>query len=147
MITMLPESRRLPYPITWEEQDDLFPRLPVHLQRMVLFAVNTGLRDSNVCGLQWNWEVAVPEVHRSVFVIPREAFKSRRPHVVILNDAAWSIIETQRGLHSVWVFPLRGRPFKTMNNNGWQTARRNAGLNQVRVHDLRHYAESRLMPS
>ena len=52
MITMLPESPRQPYPITWEEQDRLFPMLPVHLQPMVLFAVNTGLRDSNVCGLQ-----------------------------------------------------------------------------------------------
>jgi len=144
MITMLPESRRQPYPITWEEQDALFPRLPEHLQRMVLFAVNTGLRDSNVCGLQWNWEVSVPEVHRSVFVIPRDAFKSRRAHVVILNDAAWSIVQSQRGLHSVWVFPFRGRPIKTMNNNGWQTARREAGLNQVRVHDLRHTFACRL---
>jgi hypothetical protein len=34
---MLPESGRQPYPITWEEQDRLFPRLPAHLQRMVLF--------------------------------------------------------------------------------------------------------------
>jgi hypothetical protein len=38
LITMLPESRRLPYPITWEEQDRRFPRLPAHLQRMALFA-------------------------------------------------------------------------------------------------------------
>lgn len=29
LITMLPESRRPPYPITWEEQDRLFPRLPL----------------------------------------------------------------------------------------------------------------------
>jgi hypothetical protein len=43
LITMLPESRRAPYPITWDEQDRLFPRLPAHLQRMALFAVNTGL--------------------------------------------------------------------------------------------------------
>jgi len=43
-ITMLPESRRSPYPITWEEQDRLFQRLPKHLATMVLFAVNTGLR-------------------------------------------------------------------------------------------------------
>jgi integrase len=59
-ITMLPENPR-PYPITWQEQDALFRRLPAHLARMALFAVNTGLRDSNVCGLQWQWEVAVPE--------------------------------------------------------------------------------------
>ena len=81
MITMLPESRRLPYPITWDEQDRLFPRLPGHLQPMALFAVNTGLRDSNVCGLQWTWEVPVPAVNQSVFVIPPEAFKTKRAHV------------------------------------------------------------------
>lgn len=53
LITMLPESRRPPYPITLEEQDKLFPKLAGHLVRMALFAVNTGLRDSNVCGLEW----------------------------------------------------------------------------------------------
>ena len=62
LITMLPECPRSPYPITWEEQDRLFPKLPGHLARMALFAVNTGLRDSNVCGLQWTWEVFVPEI-------------------------------------------------------------------------------------
>jgi hypothetical protein len=55
---------------------------------MALFAINTGLRDSNVCGLQWQWEVPVPEVGRSVFVIPPEAFKTKRAHVVVLNDVA-----------------------------------------------------------
>lgn len=45
LITMLPESRRPAYPITWAEQDRLFPKLPAHLARMALFAVNTGLRD------------------------------------------------------------------------------------------------------
>jgi integrase len=94
LITMLPETRRTPYPITWDEQDRLFPRLPDRLARMALFAVNTGLRESNVCGLQWTWEVRVPEVARSVFVIPPEAFKSKRAHVAILNDVAWSVIES-----------------------------------------------------
>jgi len=43
---------------------------------MALFAVNTGLRESNVCGLQWRWEVLVPEIGRSVFVIPPEAISA-----------------------------------------------------------------------
>ena len=127
LITMLPENPRWPYPITWQEQDALFRRLPAHLARMALFAVNTGLRDSNVCGLQWQWEVAVPEVGRSVFVIPPEAFKTKRPHVVILNDVAWSIIESQRGKHPIWVFPYRGRRIGKMNNNGWQQATARGG--------------------
>jgi len=144
LIAMLSESPRLPYPITWTEQDALFHRPPAHLARMALFGVNTGLRDSNVCGLEWQWEVRVPEVGRSVFVIPPEAFKTKRPHVVVLNDVAWSIIESQRAKHPVWVFPYRGRRIGTMNNTGWQQARRDAGLPLVRVHDLRHSFACRL---
>jgi integrase len=144
LITMLRESRRSPYPLTWDEQDRLFPRLPAHLQPMALFAVNTGLRNNNVCGLEWNWEVAVPEIGRSVFVVPAESFKGQRDHVVILNDAAWSIVQARRGLHPVWVFPYRGHRIGTMNNNGWQKARREVGLRPVRVHDLRHTFACRL---
>ena len=144
LITMLPENPRLPYPITWQEQEALFRRLPPHLARMALFTINTGLRDSNVCGLQWEWEVKVPEVGRSVFVIPPEAFKTKRAHVVILNDVAWSIIKSQRGKHPIWVFPYRGRRIGKMNNNGWQQARHEAGLPLVRVHDLRHSFACRL---
>jgi hypothetical protein len=68
---------------------------------MVLFAVNTALRDNNLCGLQWMWQVPVPEIGRSVFIVPPEAYKSKRAHVVILNDAAWSIAQSQRGKHPV----------------------------------------------
>jgi len=144
LITMLPETRRSPYPITWDEQDRLFPRLPDRLARKALFAVNTGLRESNVCGLQWTWEVRVPEVARSVFVIPPEAFKSKRAHVAILNDVAWSVIEEQRGKHPIWVFPHRQGPVASMNNTAWQRARREAGLQAVRIHDLRHTFACRL---
>lgn len=42
MITMLAEQPRSAYPITWEEQDRLFPKLPAHLAKMVLFAGKHG---------------------------------------------------------------------------------------------------------
>src|SRR5437867_12287108 len=147
LITMLRESPRLPHPINWDEQDRIFRRLPDHLARMALFGVNTGLRDANLCGLQWSWEVPIAELSRSVFVIPAQAFKSRRAHVVIVNDAAWSIIETQRGKHPIWVFHYRGKRVERMNNTAWQRARREAKLPDVRVHDLRHYPRFRTMPS
>jgi hypothetical protein len=79
-----------------------------------------------------------------VFVVPAREFKSRRAHVVILNDAAWSIIETQRDKHPVWVFPYRGKRVNGMNNTAWQRARRVANLRDVRVHDLRHTYATRL---
>jgi integrase len=111
---------------------------------MALFAINTGLRNANVCGLRWSWEVPIAEIGRSVFVVPREAFKTRRPHVAILNDAAWSIVESQRGRHPDWVFTYRGNPVRSMNNTAWERARREAGLPSVRVHDLRHAFATRL---
>ena len=77
-------------------------------------------------------------------MIPREEFKSRRPHVVVLNDAAWSIVQAQRGKHRQWVFPFRGKRVTRMNDTAWKRARRRAGLSSVRVHDLRHTFATRL---
>jgi integrase len=151
LIEMLDEKaqKRQPYPITWVEQAKLLQRLPGHLQALAEFAVNTGARDDNVCGLRWDWEVSVPELHRSVFVIPPEFFKANRKHVLILNDVAWSIVEARRGVHSDYVFTYAapghesGR-VETMNSAAFQKARADVGLPMVRVHDLRHTFGQRL---
>ena len=45
-----------------DEQTRLFSQLPIHLKRMALFAVNTGCRDKEICGLLWDWELKVPEL-------------------------------------------------------------------------------------
>lgn len=160
LIEMLDEeaTKRRPYPLSWAQQAQLLPRLPAHLQRMALFALNTGARDENVCGLRWEWEVPVPEVQRSVFVVPAAEFKSKRPHVLVLNDVAWRIVEEQRGRHPEYVFvyrmervvhldrkpAMKYRRVGTMNNTAFQTAREAAGLPMVRVHDFRHTFAQRL---
>ena len=157
LIEMLDEAaqKREPYPITWAEQAKLLMRLPAHLQDTVEFSVNTGARDENVCGLQWAWEVDVPEIKRSVFVVPAEFFKTKRRHVMVLNDVAWAIVQRRRGVHSKYVFTYQsvakeGMPAKehrrveTQNNTAFQKARGVVGLSQVRVHDLRHTYGQRL---
>lgn len=160
LIEMLDEqaTERKPYPITWAQQAKLMPKLPSHLERMVLFALNTGARDENVCGLRWEWEVPVPEIGRSVFLVPAADFKSKRAHVMILNDVAWRIVEQCRGMHEEFVFVYRRerqvhhdkaptmeyRRVDTMNNSGFQAARDEAGLSSMRVHDLRHTYGHRL---
>jgi hypothetical protein len=47
--------------------------------------------------------VAVPELKRSVFVIPLEFFKVTE---LILNDVAWSIAEAKRGAHARTCSPM-----------------------------------------
>jgi integrase len=160
LIEMLDErqQRRPPYPINWSEQAVLMKHLPAHLQRMVLFTLNCGARDDNVCGLKWAWERQVPELDRSVFVIPAAEFKGKRAHVLVLNDVASRVVEECRGTHDEYVFVWRRervvnvdeapvmpyRPIHTMNNTAFQSARRAAKLERVRVHDLRHTFGQRL---
>ncbi|HEY1898608.1 MAG TPA: tyrosine-type recombinase/integrase [Steroidobacteraceae bacterium] len=162
-------EKRKAYPLDWTEQRVLFTQLAPHLERMALFAVNTGLRDQELCGLKWAWEQRVPEldtlmVRRSVFVLPAVRTKNGKPRVVVLNDTAQSILEEQRGRHRTHVFVYQGRNkdgatrIARMNNSGWKAARRRAaaqyakeferdapaGFRRVRVHDLRHTFGRRL---
>jgi integrase len=74
------------------------------IARMALFKVNTGLREKEVCRLKWDYEVKVPELDTSVFIIPGEQTKNGEERLVVLNRVAKSIIGSVRGLHPVDVF-------------------------------------------
>ena len=63
---------------------------------------------------------------------------------MVFNRVAKSVIDEVRGSHPEFVFTYRDRPIGTMNNTGWQSARKRAGLLQVRVHDLKHTLGRRL---
>lgn len=170
MITKLDEKRasRQPYPLSWDEQRLLFAELPDHLQRMALYKVNTGCREQEVCKLRWEWEIKVPELGSSVFLIPagfggrheRSGVKNGDDRLVVLNSVAMSIIDGQRGLDPEWVFPYGnpGGPVHRMNDSAWKKARVRAadkwekehktaahpGFRSIRVHDLKHSFGRRL---
>ena len=135
---------RPPYPLSWEEQRTLFRALPDHLARMALFKVDTGCREQEVCQLRWDWEVKVPQLDTSVFIVPGERVKNREDRLVVLNRVAMSVVEQVRGMHPEHVFTYKGHAVGAINNSGWKTARKKAGLSQVRVHDLKHTFGRRL---
>jgi integrase len=155
---------RAPYPLAHEEQALLFRELPDHLARMALFKVNTGTREQEVCGLRWEDEVKVPELETSVFVLPADRVKNGEERLVVLNRVAKSVIDAQRGVHTIYVFAHARRnkgeakPVTKMNNTAWKSARERAaeawterhgeaapaGFQRVRVHDLKHTFGRRL---
>ncbi len=144
-IKLLPDTnKRKPYPLSWEEQARLFQNLPRHLANMALFAVNTGCRDGEVCKLKWEWEVKVPQINTSVFIIPGEFVKNGDERLVVLNKAAKSVIEEVRGQHNKYVFTYKSKPILRMMNSAWLRARQQANLRPVRVHDLKHTFGRRL---
>ena len=143
-IKLLPiNDARKPYPLSWEEQERLFKALPLHLRQMALFAVNTGCRDQEICKLRWEWEMKVPELNTSVFVIPGAGVKNGEDRLVVLNKVAQSVIEETRGRHPEYVFIYAGKPVSRMTNSAWKRARKKANL-AVRVHDLKHTFGRRL---
>lgn len=138
------EDQREPYPITWEEEKALLNQLPVHLREMSHFVLNTGCRDQEICHLRWHWEVPIPELNLSVFVIPKSFTKGKRDRLIVLNKVAREVVERQRGKHPDFVFSYGGYGLYQMNNTGWQNAREKIGLQELRVHDLRHTFGTRL---
>ena len=139
------DDARKPYPLSWDEQARIFERLPEHLRDMVLFKVNTGTREQEVTCLRWDWEVSIPELKTSVFVIPGEGVKNGEDRLVVLNAEALAVINRQRGKHSEFVFTYtNGKPIDRINTKAWRRAREEAGLPQVRVHDLKHTFGRRL---
>lgn len=111
---------------------------------MSQFVLNTGCRDQEICHLRWQWEVPVPELNTSVFVIPKGFTKGKRDRLIVLNRVARDIVERLRGNHPEFVFSYGGYGIYQMNNTGWQNARLKIGLAELRVHDLRHTFATRL---
>jgi integrase len=144
-VKLLPDNdKRQPYPLSWTEQMVLFQELPGYLAEMALFAVNTGCRDGEVCHLQWAWEVKVPQLDTTVFIIPPAYVKNGDERVVVLNRVARAAVEARRGIHSTYVFTYEGHPINRMLTSGWIRARNRAGMPRVRVHDLKHTFGRRL---
>lgn len=145
-IKLLPEhDLRKPYPLNWDEQHRLFDELPSHLEKMALFAVNTGCRDQEICELRWEWEIKIPEMpHIMVFIIPAELVKNGEERLVVCNETARSVVNSERGKHLTHVFSFKGRPLVRILSTGWRNARVKAELPHVRVHDLKHTFGRRL---
>jgi integrase len=139
------DDARKPYPLSWDEQVRLLEHLPKHLREMVLFKVNTGTREQEVTCLRWDWEVSIPELKTSVFLIPGEGVKNGEDRLVVMNTEARAVINRQRGKHPEYVFTYsNGKPVDRINTKAWRRAREEAGIPQVRVHDLKHTFGRRL---
>jgi integrase len=136
---------------TWvapERCERLIAELPAHQRAPVLFAILTGLRMANVRDLTWDRV----DLKRKLIWIPSSSYKSRKPHALALSEAAVEVlraIRRERGIEHVFTYraPVRGgagllgdaRPITgTLNTKAFRKARKRAGLEKLRWHDLRH---------
>jgi len=134
IIRMLKEDTRRIRWLTYEEASRLIQELPSHLAALTTFSLATGLRRTNVTGLQW---CDVDLVKRHALIHPDQA-KMKKAIPVPLNESAIEVLLEQVGKHPSSVFTYRGRPFVQCNTKAWGNALKRAGIANFRWHDLRH---------
>lgn len=94
----------------------------------------TGARKSEI--LKARWEHVRMDLH--LLIVPLS--KSGRPRHILLSDAAQEVLRTMpRSPGNPWLFPghAPGKPLSDLYLF-WNKLRRELGLADVRIHDLRH---------
>ena len=142
-VRMLPEPKRRIRWLTHEEAERLIVELPEHLAEMVRFSLATGLRKANVTELEWSQV----NLQRRIAWIHADQAKARKAIGIPLNAEAILVLRRQMGEHPRFVFTHRGKPVRNVNTKAWKAALRRVGIADFRWHDLRHYSESRIIPS
>ena len=92
----------------------------------------TGARVGEICGLRW------ADIQGDTL---RLRDSKTGPRTVWLSDAAVAVLATHRerdGCESPWVFPGRHGGARSRELSTWRLVRRRAGVQDVRLHDLRH---------
>lgn len=151
----VPKNKRIRW-LTKEEAKSLIREMPDHFRPVVVFALATGLRRSNIVNLEWSQI----DMQRKVAWIHPEDAKAGRAIGVALNDTACKILRDQVGKHNRWVFVhtessvrpdgTRTQSVRKMRvdaNTAWRAALRRAGIENFRFHDLRHTWASWLVQS
>jgi integrase len=133
-IKLFPEPKRRIRWLTKEEAKSLLQELPEHQQEMMMFALATGLRQSNVVNLEWS---QVDLERKSAWIHPDQA-KARKAILVPLNSISMAVLLRQVGKHPTRVFTYFGKPMTKANTNAWRQALTRAGIQDFRWHDLRH---------
>jgi len=128
------------------EEDDEEPRLiavsPPHLESMIMVALHTGMRKSEVLNLKRS---NVDFDNRLISIKESKSGKERKiPINSALNGLLYAL-KSQNG-HSEYVFtnPVTGMPYRDIKRS-FGTACENAGIEDLRFHDLRHTFATRLV--
>lgn len=123
-----------------DEEERLFKVLPEYLKGIVIVALNTGLRKSNILELRWeqiNFDFNFIEVLEN---------KGNKHLLIPLNEKLIQFFnnkpDTERTGY-IFINPETGLPYKDIKK-AWSTALEKAKIENFRFHDLRHTVGTRL---
>lgn len=132
--------------VRWLKPDEvkrLLEALPDHWRDIAGFALATGQRLGNVLGLRWDQV----DLQQRTVVYEGTVMKNGETHGIGLSDVAVSVIQKQVGKNLTHVFSYRGRALTQGNYQVWHKALEKAGIEDFRIHDLRHTWASMMVQS
>ncbi|UVT18575.1 MAG: tyrosine-type recombinase/integrase [Nitrospira sp.] len=142
-VTLEPAHNKVDRWLTEQEEVRLFAASPPWLQEIIVFALNTGMRQAEILDLQWKDVDFV----RGTLVVMKSKNHERR--TIPLNNVVYALLLQKRA-----DVEKNGSVFVTGQGNGvkarylvrtFSKVRDRAGLTDFRFHDLRHTFASRLV--
>ncbi len=107
---------------------------PENIRHFVLLALTTGARRSNIAGMRW---VDV-DFHTALWTVPGEVSKNGTPMVIPLTEIAIDVLKAREGNSPTWVFPSSSASGHMIDpKRAWKALLTAAGLEDLRIHDLR----------
>jgi len=129
---------RLRY-LTEEEEARLLESSSEDTRKIVMFALNTGMRRSEIFNLKWS---DIDFANRRILVTKS---KNNEQRIIPMNETVFEILnELRKKANSIFVFPGKNGQLKTVKT-GFTKAVKRAGIKDFRFHDLRHTFASRLV--
>ena len=109
-----------------------------HLHRIIQFALDTGGRRSEILGLDWR----NVDLKRGFVTFTKT--KNGEDRAIRLTEHAKRVLKEQGAKPSGPVFTFHGKEMRSVQTS-FSVAKREAGLEDFRFHDLRHTFASRLV--
>lgn len=136
----LVRERRLKRPVmSIVEEDQLLPVLPDYLLRIVVAALDTGMRRGEI--LKQRWEDV--DLSRRILSVSRSKTVGGEGREIPLTNRLADLLAAIPDRKD-FVFTYHGSPLSWIRK-GWLAALKRAHLRHFRFHDLRHTFNTRLM--
>ncbi|MGD2085615.1 MAG: site-specific integrase [Candidatus Aminicenantes bacterium] len=123
--------------LTEQEMGRLIENSETPLRHIILVALNTGMRKSEILNLEWD-QVNLEE---GFIRIEAQRSKNRKIRVIPLNNSMkelfYKLHYSRNGSQYVFENPKTGKAFVCINRR-WRTLLKDLGIKDFRFHDLRH---------
>lgn len=128
-------AEREPANASIEQCQRLIAELPEHLRPPTLYSLLTGMRAGNTRDLTWDRV----DLDRGRVTVASAHYKGKRSVGFDLLPEVVELLKTQQGKHATHVFTYKGERIRGyFNTKAFRKARKRAGLERLRWHDLRH---------